>query len=317
MACAIEDAGFEIRDQIMWIYSQGFPKSMDVSKAIDKAAGAEREVVGVAAGMGKQNPEWNGTAQGRAENSFKPEYSLTAPSTDAAKQWSGWGTALKPAHEPICVARKPLIGTVAANVQQHGTGALNIDGCRVELNGDYKCKANGRPSQTGLDDNYAPANANRPDTVGRWPANVIHDGSEEVVSLFPQTSSGTGAVKRVSAAENEGNRGSALGAESRPAGTEMICYGDSGSAARFFYCAKTSKSERGLGNIHPTVKPLVLMRYLCRIVTPPGGVVLDPFTGSGTTGIAAMREGFGFIGIELKPEYASIANARLLAEVLS
>ena len=317
MACAIEDAGFEIRDQIMWIYSQGFPKSMDVSKAIDKAAGAEREVVGVAAGMGKQNPEWNGTAQGRAENSFKPEYSLTAPSTDAAKQWSGWGTALKPAHEPICVARKPLIGTVAANVQQHGTGALNIDGCRVELNGDYKCKANGRPSQTGLDDNYDPANANRPDTVGRWPANVIHDGSEEVVSLFPQTSSGTGAVKRVSAAENEGNRGSALGAESRPAGTEMICYGDSGSAARFFYCAKTSKSERGLGNIHPTVKPLVLMRYLCRIVTPPGGVVLDPFTGSGTTGIAAMREGFGFIGIELKPEYASIANARLLAEVLS
>jgi site-specific DNA-methyltransferase (adenine-specific) len=215
------------------------------------------------------------------------------------------------------VARKPLIGTVAANVQQHGTGALNIDGCRVELNGDYKCKANGRPSQTGLDDNYDPANANRPDTVGRWPANVIHDGSEEVVSLFPQTSSGTGAVKRVSAAENEGNRGSALGAESRPAGTEMICYGDSGSAARFFYCAKTSKSERGLGNIHPTVKPLVLMRYLCRIVTPPGGVVLDPFTGSGTTGIAAMREGFGFIGIELKPEYASIANARLLAEVLS
>jgi site-specific DNA-methyltransferase (adenine-specific) len=317
MACAIEDAGFEIRDQIMWLYGSGFPKSMDVSKAIDKAAGAEREVVGVAAGMGKQNPEWNGTAQGRAENSFKPEYSLTAPSTDAAKQWSGWGTALKPAHEPICVARKPLIGTVAANVQQHGTGALNIDGCRVELNGDYKCKANGRPSQTGLDDNYDPANANRPDTVGRWPANVIHDGSEEVVSLFPQTSSGTGAVKRVSAAENEGNRGSALGAESRPAGTEMICYGDSGSAARFFYCAKTSKSERGLGNIHPTVKPLVLMRYLCRIVTPPGGVVLDPFTGSGTTGIAAMREGFGFIGIELKPEYASIANARLLAEVLS
>ena len=110
---------------------------------------------------------------------------------------------------------------------------------------------------------------------------------------------------------------SALGAKSRPAGTEMICYGDSGSAARFFYCAKTSKSERGLGNIHPTVKPLILMRYLCRIVTPPGGVVLDPFTGSGTTGIAAMREGFGFIGIELKPEYASIANARLLAEVLS
>lgn len=323
MACAIEDAGFEIRDQIMWIYSQGFPKSMDVSKAIDKAAGAEREVVGVAAGMGKQNPEWNGTAQGRAENSFKPEYSLTAPSTDAAKQWSGWGTALKPAHEPICVARKPLIGTVAANVQQHGTGALNIDGCRVEttenLNGGAYAK-NGSDRHDGDENWRYKREGGAGEFVqpqGRWPANVIHDGSEEVVSLFPQTSSGTGAVKRVSAAENEGNRGSALGAESRPAGTEMICYGDSGSAARFFYCAKTSKSERGLGNIHPTVKPLVLMRYLCRIVTPPGGVVLDPFTGSGTTGIAAMREGFGFIGIELKPEYASIANARLLAEVLS
>ena len=381
MACAIEDAGFEIRDQIMWIYSQGFPKSLNVSKAIDarrasndvirpwlRSLGSREQIADAAGVTPRQVDHWLGEntpcPQTLTEKRFikicerfntSPEWAeemfaqigaklgtithsrsggddfgkipgsigvsktveVNAAATEAAKQWDGWGTALKPAHEPICVARKPLIGTVAANVLEHGTGALNIDGCRVELDGDYKCKPNGRPSQTGLFDNYDPMKANQPDTVGRWPANVIHDGSEEVVSLFPQTSSGTGAVKRVSAAENEGNRGSALGAESRPAGTEMICYGDSGSAARFFYCAKTSKSERGLGNIHPTVKPLILMRYLCRIVTPPGGVVLDPFTGSGTTGIAAMREGFGFIGIELKPEYASIANARLLAEVLS
>jgi site-specific DNA-methyltransferase (adenine-specific) len=326
MACAIEDAGFEIRDQIMWLYGSGFPKSMDVSKAIDKAAGAEREVVGVAAGMGKQNPEWNGTAQGRAENSFKPEYSLTAPSTDAAKQWSGWGTALKPAHEPICVARKPLEGTVAANVQQHGTGALNIDGCRVELAGEAPPSGSGKNDAwrktEGRIDKFQSENIYTPQN-GRWPANVILSYPEDEYEL------------RSDVSESDSGR------------KEFY---------RFFYCAKTSKSEREAGcedlalvplaygnqaqaevkrgnlehsgksgintvkmrrNNHPTVKPLALMRYLCRLVTPPGGVVLDPFTGSGSTGVAAMREGFGFIGIELKPEYASIANARLLAEVLS
>jgi len=181
MVCAIEDAGFEIRDEIQWLYGSGFPKSLDVSKAIDKAACAEREVVGKVAGMGKQNPKWNGTAQGRAENSFKSEYDATTPATVAAKQWQGWGTALKPACEPICVARKPLGGTVAANVLAHGTGAINVDGCRV----DGTVTTNPLVRNVGGFGNNGMANqAEPPQSVtsqGRWPANVIHDGSEEVL----------------------------------------------------------------------------------------------------------------------------------------
>jgi site-specific DNA-methyltransferase (adenine-specific) len=299
MAVRIEDAGFEIRDMIAWVYGSGFPKSLDVSKAIDKADGAEREIVGpnrFAHLNGKENTNCYGKAS-------RPDES--APATDAARQWQGWGTALKPALEPITVARKPLIGTVAANVLEHGTGALNVDGCRVDLNGDYKCRANGRPSQTGLPDNYEPAKANQPDTAGRWPANLIHDGSDEVVGLFPQSKGQQGAL---TGAEPSGKTANAFGEFAARSPSEPR--GDSGSAARFFYCAKASKSDRGENN-HPTVKPTDLMRYLCRLVTPPGGVVLDPFMGSGSTGKAALLEGFKFVGIERDLAYFEIANARI------
>jgi site-specific DNA-methyltransferase (adenine-specific) len=266
MAVRIEDAGFEIRDMIAWVYGSGFPKSLDVSKAIDKAAGAEREKVLV--------PTKPGNTRGKrginyAGESFSGFTDISAPATEAACQWAGWGTALKPALEPITVARKPLIGTVAENVLAHGTGALNVDGCRVSA-------SDGRPlieskSEASLHAFGSGLNGSRcagVTTQGRWPANLIHDGSEEVAGLL-------------------------------------------NDAARFFYCAKASKADRDEGNNHPTVKPTDLMRYLCRLVTPPGGTVLDPFMGSGSTGKAAMLEGFNFIGIERDPEYVKIAEARI------
>ena len=309
MAVRIEDAGFEIRDMIAWVYGSGFPKSLDVSKAIDKAAGAEREVVG-------KNQWYGRNPNGRKLHGEQRNYGvdtrtdnecniITAPATHEAKQWQGWGTALKPALEPITVARKPLIGTVAENVLQHGTGAINVDGGRV---GE------------------------------RWPANFIHDGSEEVVGLFPQTTSGGG---------NKRSRDSGMWAGKKP--FDDIREVDTGSAARFFYCAKASKADRDEGcdklqersagecvdrvegsagmespragagrtsgsrNHHPTVKPTDLMRYLCRLVTPPSGIVLDPFMGSGSTGKAAMLEGFAFVGIEREAEYVEIAKARIEA----
>lgn len=185
MACAIEDAGFEIRDQIMWVYGSGFPKSLDVSKAIDKKVGAERTGTGEMVRGGCRAARGGSEFVGSEPIEALKWKEITQPATEAAKQWDGWGTALKPAHEPIVVARKPLIGTVAENVLQFGTGAINVDGCRVDLNGDYKSKSNGRPSQTGLPDNYDSDKANEPDTIGRWPANLIHDGSDEVLSAFP------------------------------------------------------------------------------------------------------------------------------------
>ena len=315
MACRIEDAGFEIRDMIAWVYGSGFPKSLDVSKAIDKMDASEEQerrrlrftawvrstgitsrqideatctnmgghyttAASQPAIMTREHleqcrhllggvPEWiereadirsvesrnmaarevvgqhRATAPGcnmrvgMTGCDYDKVGSITAPATDAARQWQGWGTALKPALEPITVARKPQAGTVAANVLEHGTGALNVEGCRVG---------------------------------GRWPANLIHDGSEEPAALL-------------------------------------------GDAARFFYCAKASRSDRGEGNTHPTVKPTDLMRYLCRLVTPPGGTVLDPFMGSGSTGKAAALEGFHFLGIEREAQYLDIARARIRAVV--
>jgi DNA modification methylase len=275
MACAIEDAGFDVRDQIMWLYGSGFPKSHDVSKAIDKAAGAERDVVGTykgASNIGKGS--LNSYITDRSGTST--DVLVTAPATDDAHRWSGWGTALKPAHEPICMARKPLVGTVAANVLRYGTGAINVDGCRVGMDGGTRLTVT--QNDKGL---YAPGTGMLQrgygeviDGLGRWPANVLHDGSDEAT---------------------EGLR----------------------DAARYFYTAKASGEDRDemLGdvpkNVHPTVKPTDLMRYLVRIVTPPGGLVLDPFTGSGSTGRAAMLEGMRFVGCELSPEYAEIARARI------
>jgi len=291
MAVAIEDAGFEIRDQIMWVYGSGFPKSMNVSKAIDKQSNVQVEVLSEVPAYGIGG---NGTFNGHKENATAK---VTAPTTDKAKQWAGWGTALKPAHEPIVLARKPLIGTVATNVIIHGTGALNIDRSRVGSNAGYSYPngAGGNTFSVGK-----PSDGKRTEpiksTQGRWPANFIHDGSDEVVELLED-------------------------------------------AARFFYCAKASKKDRNEGldgfqekksdtrsavsaglweqmnaphkNHHPTVKPTELMRYLVRLVTPPEGTVLDPFMGSGSTGKAAMLEGFNFIGIDQSADYLEIATARI------
>ena len=339
MAVQIEDAGFEIRDMIAWCYGSGFPKSLDVSKAIDKHGGqsvawfgpwfrnwreaqginqkqvaalfpsktgnltgcvanwelgfnmptpeqfnlirdtfglpfesiqaAEREVVGQhKTDMGGLGGERLGQKGG----------DITAPATPEAQQWAGWGTALKPALEPITLARKPLTGTVAACVLEHGTGALNVDGCRVatDENPSGARRASAPPIReagTWANDRRSPvtfAEMRPGEALGRWPANLIHDGSDEPCALL-------------------------------------------GDAARFFYQAKCSKADRGDGNGHPTVKPTELMRYLCRLVTPPGGVVLDPFMGSGSTGKAAVLEGFRFIGIEREAEYLEIARQRVQA----
>jgi len=308
MVCAIEDAGFEIRDQIMWLYGSGFPKSLDVSKAIDRAAG-------------KLAPEGQGfTVAGYSHNPDKLLHTAPSrgyvpplPATPEAERWQGWGTALKPAHEPIVVARKPLIGTVAANVLAHGTGALNIDGCRV---GDF---VNTTPS--GVDRRnaklaalgYRPGEYQQGETtpsgaLGRWPANVIHDGSEEVVGMFPES---PGAIADVPL--NSRKTKDVYGKYDHNSG--MPARGDNGSAARFFYCAKASRDERGPGNNHPTVKPLALIQYLVKLVTPPGGIVLDPFCGSGTLGIAAGKLGMKWQGIELNPKYIEIAERRIEREV--
>jgi site-specific DNA-methyltransferase (adenine-specific) len=306
MVCAIEDAGFEVRDQIMWLYGSGFPKSHDVSKAIDREAGAERDVVGEKINcsspfVGHHGDEGATKDVWRDERQGLHHIPITAPATPEAEQWSGWGTALKPAHEPIVVARKPFKGTVVANVLEHGTGALNVDGCRVGTEGGTRKEGD---QKFGWDGSRSGARVMITKTDGgRWPANLIHDASDEVTSGL-------------------------------------------GEASRFFYCAKASKRDREEGldgfesvrtggmqgtadgslltgsgnertttraNIHPTVKPTDLMRYLCRLVTPPGGLVLDPFTGSGSTGKAAVLEGFRFLGCELSEEYAAIARARIAA----
>lgn len=307
MAVRIEDAGFEIRDMIAWVYGSGFPKSLDVSKAIDKAAGAEREVVGTVDPRGTFdgrerksaaiNTNWRG-AEGREDVRDLSQKQITAPATEAARQWQGWGTALKPALEPITVARKPLAKghAVAANVLAHGTGALNIDGCRVETN-ESTLRPNGPVGY-----NWGGSGGVGRSDCGRWPANLIHDGSDEVLAGFPQSSAKNGVT------QGEGKGGIWSKSTGKRAGPT---HGDAGSAARFFYCAKASKNDRGEGNAHPTVKPTELMRYLCRLVTPAGGVTLDPFMGSGSTGKAAMLEGFRFIGIEREVKYFDIACRRI------
>jgi site-specific DNA-methyltransferase (adenine-specific) len=303
MTCALEDAGWEIRDCVMWVYGSGFPKSLDVSKAIDKTAGAEREIIGPPPyKRGKPTQQYSKTRKVSYDCDPQP---ITAPATDAARQWSGWGTALKPAWEPIIVARKPLVGTVAENVLKHGTGAMNIDGCRV---GTEQVTINTfddgmKPFGNGAGHAYSSKTV-----TGRFPANLIHDGSEEVMRLFPDTGKSTGGrtIKR----KGGGNVGSGKASEAAWSNDDPG-FGDSGSAGRFFYTAKANKSDRGKDNIHPTVKPTDLMRYLCRLVTPPNGIVLDPFMGSGSTGKAALLEGFRFVGIELSEEYANIARKRL------
>jgi len=306
MAVRIEDAGFEIRDMIAWVYGSGFPKSLDVSKAIDKAAGAERERYERAAFGGTFSDD-NGTTYGTALSND--------PATEAAKQWQGWGTALKPSLEPITVARKPFTGTVAENVLQHGTGALNVDGCRV---GTDIVKTQHTRKQKGSSVGWHPeATGETTSHTGRFPANLIHDGSEEVVGLFPETapskqSEGVSRKNGVLKHQGENARPSHNTFERT---TELEGYTDSGSAARFFYCAKADPSERR-NSKHPTIKPVALMRYLVRLVTPPGGVVLDPFAGSGTTIEAARLEHCRAIGIEREAEYCADILERLRQGVL-
>jgi len=301
LAVAIEDAGFEIRDSIAWMYGSGFPKSLDVSKAIDKAAGVEREVVGT------------------RTSAYGTDTATGGPATPEAEKWDGWGTALKPAFEPIIVARKPLSSkTVAANVLAHGTGAINIDGARVGASGGGtvcghrdaagRClgHANAGRSTSG-ETIHGPESA----PGGRWPANVILD--EEAGLLLDKQ---TGILTSGNAVVGTG-AGARKGQTYSGPSTGLIAsvYADSGGASRFFYCAKVSKSERNAGltniNIHPTVKPIALMRYLTKLVTPPGGIVLDPFMGSGSTGVACVKEKFSFIGIEKEKEYLEIAKARI------
>ncbi len=342
MACAIEDAGFQIRDQIMWVYGSGFPKSLNIGKALDKVAGAEREVIGKI-----RNNQPGGTSAfaeggvGSYQRGDTTERDIVGgPVTPEAEVWEGWGTALKPAHEPIVLARKPLVGTVANNVLTHGVGGLNIDDCRV---GDEVLpEQTAGQAQIGT---FERTSMVTPERTGRFPANFIHDGSDEVLQLFPDTKGGTWNTTK--GARHFNNDGEPTGYATSKSDSST------GSAARFFYCAKANKKDRNEGldefeekqsfgggsrppdqysedekylknaataygaikapnkNHHPTVKPTDLMRYLCRLITPPNGTVLDPFTGSGSTGKAAVLEGFSFIGVEQSQEYIAIAEARI------
>lgn len=362
LVVALEDAGFKIRDTLAWMYGTGFPKSLDMSKAIDKGARGFPQGTNRAdpdnpnAGKyktqrteGKRSETDKGQHFGAGPGQFMAEAGvddvreLTDPD---AIRWQGWGTALKPAFEPVVVARKPLIGTVAANVLAHGTGALNIDACRIAIeDDDYARNASGDRGHEGTrDPEERGATDLRPgggsaSTIGRWPANVMLD-PEAAALLDEQTGvlrSGEPGTMRLGE-----NTSAAYGAESREPGTPMTGYGDAGGASRFFYVAKASRAERNAGldgfaekpllwssgeqnpgsfqaegtnraarNHHPTVKPVKLMRWLVRLVTPPGGHVLDPFAGSGTTGIAAVLEGFEFTGLERDPDYVAIAEARI------
>jgi DNA modification methylase len=347
MACAIEDAGFEIRDQIMWVYGSGFPKSFNVGKAVDDILGNEREFLGSLARSGRR-----GGILGKEVKILK-EY------TKGSSEWEGYGTALKPAHEPIVMARKPLSEkTVAENVLRWGTGSINIDGCRIgteqfqgmgggtvgagrERNINLVDRGDGK-TPDGRDFKKILARKEKykeyvgnPYT-GRFPSNFIHDGSDDVLWLFPDVKSGNLLQNHKPKIKTKNIYG-----EYGEARITKDYETNSGSAARFFYCAKASKSERNYGldglekkevshdgrkefnetphqrneniqqNHHPTVKPVKLIRYLVRLVTPPNGTVLDPFGGSGTTGVACKLEGFDFILIEKETEYIPIIEGRI------
>lgn len=333
LAAGIEDAGFEMRDSIAWLYGSGFPKSLDVSKAIDKAAGAERKVVGRTATPYKVDAAASrGTSlQGSVNGDFSKQADAegyrytehTAPATPDAAAWQGWGTALKPAFEPIVVARKPLAKgrTVAANVLQYGTGALNIDASRIGHD-----EPGGRPStgMHGKSSGIMGATVERhrettsASTAGRWPANVVLDESQAAALDVQAPKTGAATIARAAKAYPVTRDAYGASADVAPFGHD-----ERGGASRFFYVAKAPKSERpvvvdeitGERTAHPTVKPLALMRWLVRLVTPEGGVVLDPFAGSGTTLEAAHLEGFEAIGVELTPDYWPLIDARIARAV--
>lgn len=373
-ATAVENAGFEIRDVVTHLFGSGFPKSLDISKAIDKQAGAERQVIGF-------NPNHRQTAEGGVHETGtmcgEPHTgggAITAPATDDAKKWQGFGTALKPAAEFWILARKPLSEkTVASNVLKHGTGGLNIDGCRIEseANRPTGLKKDGTRSQNKeVYGDYHPETivGERTTNLGRFPANLVLSHTEECYDAVPPDSEGKACdaycspdcavaeLDRQSGVLDSGGPSrnpekykdryhdkadkQGLNTHGKYNKKELIGYADKGGASRFFYVAKASTSEKNKGletneavtvddgrdksidnpfqrgetlrkNSHPTVKAVKLMRYLCRLITPPGGVILDPFMGSGSTGIAAREEGFQFIGIEKDKEYFEIARARI------
>jgi len=307
-------SGFEIRDMIAWLYGSGFPKSHDVSKAIDKMMGAEREVVGSKVvkdfSLHKGSMMHKNTTDEYATKSTIIE--TTIPTSPEAKKWQGYGTALKPALEPIVMARKPLESTIANNVLKYGTGGINIDGCRVGTEHFIQEASEYEPSN-GI---FSDVKRNAKEYNGRFPANVIHDGSDEVVDLFPNSDEESPArfFYTPKASQNERNFG--LGqfkekytasAEFRPNHMEKAIEGESGNPFGRWQPKK---------NIHPTVKPIDLMQYLVRLVTPKGGVCLDPYMGSGTTAIACKSEKIDYIGCELDEDYIKIAEARIKAEVV-
>jgi site-specific DNA-methyltransferase (adenine-specific) len=351
MVVAIEDAGFEIRDMISWISNKTFPKSLNIGKAIDKAAGAEREVIGKHSAPAGKSAVMTGS-RSVTEAGFwargDTDVDITAPATDEAKQWDGWGTGLKPTVEPIVMARKPVEGTIANNVLTYGTGGLNIDGSRIRMTAEDEKKSynNWKPEGYEAKENiYDIGNkiiASEQNSQGRWPANLILD--EDTAELLDEQS---GITKGKPGMTNLGKFSFTVGekVEGVKHGSQKGL-GDTGGASRFFYVAKASKRDRNEGleelgesvagsysgnvankgnkigaqpdkpnqpakNFHPTVKPTSLMEYLIKLVTPPGGVVLDPFTGSGSTGKAAILQGFDFIGIEMTEEYLPIIEGRL------
>lgn len=322
LACGIEDAGFEVRDSMHWLYASGFPKSLDVSKAIDKAAGAEREVVGkLAAPAGNKH---GGSSYMMSVTGMPAEADITVPATEDAAHWSGWGTALKPAHEPIIVARKPLAGTVAQNVLTHGTGALNVDGCRVEPTGESRVRVgeasqDSRYTAEGGTDFAALPGIRGGDPAGRWPPNILlgPDAAAELDRQSGVLTSGANPERRGSDKFRDAYGEFAGQRECTPARGA-----DSGGASRFFpvfrYEAKAASAERPRGDdgtAHPTVKPVDLMAWLVRLVTPPGGPVLDPFAGSGTTAEACIIEGFRCLLIEKDPAYAELIRKRLRKDI--
>ena len=382
MAVAIEDAGFEIRDQIMWLYGSGFPKSMNIGKTLDKKLGNQRESLGTKIKKAGDMRSGNYDKGGDYDD-------IELEITKGNSEWEGWGTALKPAHEPLVLARKPLSeNSVVDNVLKHRTGGINIDECRVEgndakypdTNPDFRDQGRQSKENMGIDklsfgqtenvkrkkvvrksrdENGVWTNDNSgmkaegseyadADPRGRFPSNVMHDGSDVVKDIFPNTKSSN--VSRERKAGTEFGQSSGWNKHNNVDSGLMPAYGDDGSASRYFYCAKTSKAERNQGldnlptkkassmpgrrnpndmkdskidndvtgrfvtqkkNIHPTVKPIKLMKYLCRLITPKGGTILDPFMGSGSTGMAAKEENFDFIGIEKEEEYFNIATARI------
>ena len=418
MVVNVEDAGFEIRDQIQWLYGSGFPKSHNISKAIDKKAGRVDDITATIGKAIKEAREKRGLSQSHCDKKYcggttnwswfegrprgqraptketfdaickdwdelkkyqkdfyqevervaklRPvvgtsvtnktvysaigdtnvsgEINITSSYTPLAKQWEGWGTALKPANEPIVLARKPLSEkTIVDNVIKWGTGGLNIDGCRVPSGAERistHSNGKGQTGDKGIYGKFANQQGSE-DREGRFPANVIHDGSDDALQYMPQTGGQSPALK--------GYEGKQYTPETTDVGmsgglisSNNVHPDKGGSAARYFYCAKVSKKERNVGldeapdkvlnrvnpgglehdpkwaptinkNNHPTVKPVALMSYLVRLITPPGGIVLDPFNGSGSTGMAAKQEGCSYVGIDLNQEYLDISKARIEA----